>query len=336
MGPQWRLNHDLSRANTLGLPSVAAWYAAPRTLSALQACLTDINKAEQACQVLGRGSNVLLPPFLPGATLRAAFAHYWFESMDEERVRVQVGAGVDWHQLVCACAQRGLWGIENLAMIPGDCGAAPVQNIGAYGVEVGEVIEAVQVCAISTGQLSWLGREACEFRYRDSIFKRTLAGQVIITRLSLVLSRTPKPRLDYGDLAKEVEDASDCAAVVEAVCRIRASKLPSPERLANAGSFFKNPVVSKAFATELLARYPDMPTFPQSDGSVKLAAGWMIETCGWKGARWGAFGVHDRQALVLVHFGGGDRAGLLELAAKINEQVKSRFGLSLDMEPRLL
>ncbi|SDN22530.1 UDP-N-acetylmuramate dehydrogenase [Vreelandella arcis] len=326
---------DLSHANTLRLPCVAERYAAPRTLNQLQSVLAQANRLGWAVTLLGGGSNVLLPARLSGIVIRPAFAQWWLKA-EGNQLFAHVGAGVNWHRLVMELAAAGLWGTENLALIPGDCGAAPVQNIGAYGVELADVIEAVQVVDRSSGHVRWLNRDACQFGYRDSIFKGALAENVVISQLVLRLSRLPMAKLGYGDLASRLPESPTPLAVANAVCAIRREKLPDPEELANAGSFFKNPFVTDQVADELRQQYPDMPCFPQGDGRTKLAAGWLIDQCGLKGFRQGAFAVHQRQALVLVHFGGGNRQGLLALARTVSEKVAARFGVTLTPEPRLI
>lgn len=326
---------DLSAANTLRLPCRVEHYTAPTTLSNLQAALHHAHAQQWPITLLGGGSNVLLPPTLMGMALRPALDHWWLERR-EEGVVAFVGAGVNWHSLVMALAARGLWGTENLALIPGDCGAAPVQNIGAYGVELSDVLEGVQVVELATGEARWLSAKACQFGYRDSIFKRALAGRVVITQLALRLSEHPRPVLGYGDLASRISASPTPLAVAQAVCAIRQEKLPDPAVLANAGSFFKNPVVSDAHAQRLLQAYPQMPHFPQAHQHTKLAAGWLIDQCGLKGHRDGAFGVHERQALVLVHFGGGDRPGLLRFAESVANAVHERFAVTLEPEPRVV
>ncbi|CAM3825443.1 UDP-N-acetylmuramate dehydrogenase [Vreelandella rituensis] len=325
----------LAQANTLQLPCVAEYFAAPQTLSQLRQRLAQARKAGWPVTVLGGGSNVLLPEFLPGLTVTPAMQQWWLETGENE-VHLHVGAGVAWHPLVMEMAARGLWGIENLALIPGHCGAAPIQNIGAYGVELADVLEAVQVMDILSGKLRWLTHAQCEFGYRDSIFKRALANRVVITRLVMRLTRTPAPRLGYGDLAARLGKQPTALEVAQAVSDIRREKLPDPQELANAGSFFKNPLVSAERAERLRGKYPSLPSFPQADGRVKLAAGWLIEQCGLKGRRSGAFGVHERQALVLVHFGGGTRKELLEVAAWVSGEVEATFDVALEPEPRFI
>ncbi|WP_444678062.1 UDP-N-acetylmuramate dehydrogenase [Halomonas sp. E19] len=327
-------DYDLTAANTLGLPCRAERFAAPTGVEALRRLLRLASEQGWPLTVLGGGSNLILPERLPGLVLYPALDNWWLERQGRH-VLAHVGAGVEWHPLVMALARRGLWGTENLALIPGRCGAAPIQNIGAYGVELCDVVEAVQVLFIEEGRREVLSAEACAFGYRDSIFKRELEGRVVITGLTLRLQDSAAPRLDYGDLAQRVGANPGPLEVAQAVCAIRREKLPDPAELGNAGSFFKNPVVTGEQAEVLLAQWPDMPHFRLGDGGVKLAAGWLIDRCGLKGWREGHFGVHDRQALVLVHFGGGNASELLTFARRVSERVVARFGVQLEREPRL-
>lgn len=330
---------DLTSANTLRLPCRAERFAAPGTLSALRAILVRARQQGWPITMLGGGSNVLLPEHLPGLVVQPALEQWWLTDQQrhqKDHVFAHVGAGVNWHTLVMATAERGLWGIENLALIPGSCGAAPVQNIGAYGAELADTLQAVQIMELATGRVDWLDVQQCNLGYRDSIFKSELAGRVMITQLVLRLSRTPTPQLGYGGLAERLASSPTPLEVAKAVCAIRREKLPDPELLANAGSFFKNPLVDDQQAAQLLRQYPAIPHFPQGRGHTKLAAGWLIDQCGLKGMQDGAFGVHQHQALVLVHFGGGDRHGLLKTANYIVDRVESRFGVRLEPEPRLI
>ncbi|MDY7115769.1 UDP-N-acetylmuramate dehydrogenase [Halomonas sp. SSL-5] len=326
---------ELTRANTLGLPCVAERFSAPGSLAELQASLIEARERGWPLTLLGGGSNLILPPRLAGLVVQPAMANWWQEEGEEDSVRIHAEAGVNWHELVMALAARDLWGTENLALIPGRCGAAPIQNIGAYGVELADVLEAVEVVHLADGSVSRLSPEACRFGYRDSVFKGAMAGRVVITRLVLRLSRRAQPRLGYGDLASRTGASPTALEVAEAVCAIRREKLPDPAQLGNAGSFFKNPQVTSGLAKRLLAEHPDMPHFPQPDGRIKLAAGWLIDQCGLKGWREGHFGVHDRQALVLVHFGGGSATELLAFADRVAGRVAERFGVELEREPRL-
>ncbi|MFY0992698.1 UDP-N-acetylmuramate dehydrogenase [Halomonas sp. C05BenzN] len=334
MSPRLLVGHDLTRLNTLGLPCVADRFVAPGDERELQEVLKLAGHQGWPLTLLGGGSNLILPERLPGLVVQPAMADWWLEEQDDT-VLVHAQAGVVWHELVMVLARRGLWGIENLALIPGHCGAAPIQNIGAYGVELREVLDAVHLLHLDNGREAMFTAADCAFGYRDSIFKGSLEGRVVITRLVLRLSRTPRPRLGYGDLAGRLGADPTPLSVAEAVCAIRREKLPDPAELGNAGSFFKNPLVAGEQAARLLAQSPDMPHFPQPDGRVKLAAGWLIDQCGLKGWRHGHFGVHDRQALVLVHFGGGSAGELLAFAERIATRVQERFGVSLEREPRL-
>ncbi|MFO7649366.1 UDP-N-acetylmuramate dehydrogenase [Halomonas campaniensis] len=328
-------DHDLSRANTLGLPCRAEHFAAPTTTAELREALALARREAWPLTVLGGGSNLILPARLAGLVLRPAMDAWWLEAGEGDGVRVHAEAAVVWHDLVMTLAGRGLWGTENLALIPGHCGAASIQNIGAYGVELGDVLEAVHLVHLEDGREAVLSADDCALGYRDSIFKGALDGRVVITRLVMRLSRSPRPRLGYGDLAARVGAAPSALEVAEAVCAIRREKLPDPAVLGNAGSFFKNPLVAGEQAARLLAASPDMPHFPQPDGRVKLAAGWLIDRCGLRGWREGHFGVHDRQALVLVHFGGGSAEELLGFAGRVADRVRERFGVELEREPRL-
>ncbi|GGX81409.1 UDP-N-acetylenolpyruvoylglucosamine reductase [Litchfieldella qijiaojingensis] len=329
-------DRDLTRANTLGLPSRAVHFVAPASQGELMSVVTMARERQWPLTLLGGGSNLILGECLKGLVVQPAFTGWWLEQGPAGSVRVHVEAGMEWHALVMALVERDLWGIENLALIPGHCGAAPIQNIGAYGVELAEVLEAVHLVYLDDGREAVLGSADCAFGYRDSIFKGELDGRVAITKLVLQLSRRSCPRLDYGDLARRVGPAPSAREVAEAVISIRREKLPDPSQLGNAGSFFKNPVATTVQARALLSRYPDMPHFPLPDGRVKLAAGWLIDQCGLKGYREGAFGVHDRQALVLVHHGDGNARELLAFSNAIAMRVWQRFGVSLEREPRLI
>ncbi|SDL88862.1 UDP-N-acetylmuramate dehydrogenase [Franzmannia pantelleriensis] len=333
--PALSLEHDLQGANTLGLPCVAERFVAAESPATLAKSVVLARQHDWPLTVLGGGSNLILPRRLPGLVIQPTFAEWRYRREAGGSIALRAEAGVNWHALVMDSVARGWWGIENLALIPGHCGAAPIQNIGAYGVELAEVLDSVEVLHLASGRQQTLPATACRFGYRDSIFKGALAGQVVITALTLRLNETPRPRLAYGDLATRTGSAPTSREVAEAVAAIRREKLPDPAQLGNAGSFFKNPLVSAEQAQRLLDDAPDMPHFAQPDGRVKLAAGWLIDRCGLKGLRHGPFGVHERQALVLVHHGGGDAEGLLAFADEIAAVVEARFGVTLWREPRL-
>ncbi|ANF57947.1 UDP-N-acetylenolpyruvoylglucosamine reductase [Halotalea alkalilenta] len=327
-------NAPLDAANTLGFSAFAEWLVRPADLAELRGSLALARRSGWPVTLLGGGSNVVLFPRLEGLVVIPSGVRRWFE-IDGEEARLHVEAGVDWPTLVEEVARAGWWGLENLALIPGRAGAAPVQNIGAYGVELADCLEAVHVVDLADGRYRVMARDACGFGYRESRFKNELSGRVAIVRLVLRVSRKARAKLGYGDLAERAAGAVHPLQVVEAVSAIRREKLPDPARLANVGSFFKNPVVSLEQAERLRVEHPQLPCYP-AQGGVKLAAGWLIEHCGFKGTRSAAFGVHDRQALVLVHFGGGKACELIAFAARISAEVERRFGVRLEPEPRRL
>ena len=289
--------------------------------------------------VLAGGNNILFTQDFDGVLLtpRAASIDVVAEAPDAVAVRAE--AGVEWDDLVEWAVQHELWGLENLALIPGKVGAAPVQNIGAYGCEAKDAIRSVEMFCTETFNTLVLNREHCAFGYRDSVFKRSLRGRVIITSVRFALSRTPRPRLEYGDLAAEVEARGGITLrnIREAVCAIRRAKLPDPAVTGNAGSFFKNPVVGREEAERLSALYPDMPHYPAADPSqVKLAAGWLIDRAGLKGHSEGRVGIHPRQALVIINLGGATGTEIVAFARKVQEQVKKRFGVEIEPEVNIL
>lgn len=288
--------------------------------------------------VLAGGNNILFTGDYDGVLLTPVARRIALLSDDGEEVRVRVDAGVEWDDLVEWAVQRGLWGIENLSLIPGKAGAAPVQNIGAYGCEAKDAIRRVEMYCVETGAMLTLDAAHCGFGYRESVFKHDLKGRVIITAVEIALTHTPRPRLGYGDVEREVEARGGATLrnIREAICAIRRAKLPDPAVLGNAGSFFKNPVVGAAAAERLLAEYPDMPHYPAPEGRVKLAAGWLIDRAGMKGSRKGAVGVHERQALVLVNHGGATGGEVIAFAHEVQEQVREKFGIEIDTEVNIL
>ncbi len=275
--------------------------------------------------VLGGGSNIIFTSDYHGTLLRCTGR----EMQVSEDGRVRVEAGMVWDDFVAWTVANGLWGAENLSNIPGTVGAAPVQNIGAYGVEAKDIIESVEIYDPARGEVRIMGAEECEFGYRDSIFKHTLRG--VITAVMFRLSQTPQPRLDYGDLRATAGEPT-LENIRRAVIEIRGSKLPDPEVQGNAGSFFKNPVVSSTVAEKLREKYPEMPLYDAPEGSKKLAAGWLIDRAGWKGRSLGRVGVHPKQALVLVNLGGATGAEVIELARRIQADVRGQFGVEINTE----
>lgn len=288
--------------------------------------------------VLAGGNNILFTEDYDGVLLTPAARQIALVSDDGDEVRLRVDAGVEWDDLVEWAVQRGLWGIENLSLIPGKAGAAPVQNIGAYGCEAKDAIRRVEMYCVETGTVLTLDAAHCGFGYRESVFKHDLKGRVIITAVEIALSHTPRPRLGYGDVEREVEARGGATLrnIREAICSIRRAKLPDPAVLGNAGSFFKNPVVGAAAAERLLAEYPDMPHYPAPEGRVKLAAGWLIDRAGMKGHRAGNVGVHERQALVIVNHGGATGGEVIAFARTVQTRVREKFGIEIDTEVNIL
>jgi UDP-N-acetylmuramate dehydrogenase len=299
--------------------------------------IQSIEAAGLAWRVLGGGSNVILPPLLPGVTLLMDIAGQAITQRDASGAVISVGAGVNWHDFVIWTLDQSLPGLENLALIPGTVGAAPIQNIGAYGVEVGEYIQSIEAYDCHAKTLVHLPASECAFTYRNSIFKAN-PNRYIITRVHFYLPTAWTPRLRYADLASVF--ASDHAPTAEevmvAVCKIRNRKLPDPKLIGNAGSFFQNPIVEKAQYLALLEQFPELVSYPEGDegkGKRKLAAGWMIDRCGFKGMRTGAVGVYQNQALVLVNHGGGSADAVMALAKTIQDKVQDTFGVALLIEP---
>ena len=290
--------------------------------------------------VLGGGSNVLFTANVEGTVILNRITGKRIISETDNEVLVEVCGGENWHQLVLWTLEQGLSGIENLSLIPGLAGAAPMQNIGAYGVEISDVLELVQAIELETGEVCQFGNEECQLSYRDSRFKSIDANRFLISHVVLRLQRQFIPKLAYSGLQEELKsmgiDQPTAQQVSEAVIRIRLRKLPDPEVTANAGSFFKNPMVDQHIADALHKDFADLPVYPGTNGKAKLSAGWMIDHCGWKGHREGDAGVSNRHALVLVNYCNASGQHLLELATAITDSVDKRFGITLMPEPRII
>ena len=329
----------LDSLNTLALRARAAALVAVPDDGALGQALAWARAQGLPVMPLGQGSNVVLAGDIEALVVRQASTGARLLGEEGDWARLRVAAGQDWHTLVEWTLGQGLYGLENLALIPGTAGAAPIQNIGAYGVELAPFVECVHALSIEDGQAMAMTREECEFGYRDSAFKHRWRDQLVITALDLKLSRVPEVRADYPALAAHLA-ASDSPEVTprvvfEAVVAIRRSKLPDPARIPNAGSFFKNPVLDAQHGQHLQQRFPELPVYAQPDGRVKLPAAWLIDHCGWKGRRVGGVGVHPEHALVLANYGADSGERLLQLAAEIAASVAECFGVELAIEPRV-
>ena len=289
--------------------------------------------------VLGGGNNILFTRRFEGTLIKPAATGITVIGEDTDTVTLRAEAATDWDRMVAWCVERGLWGAENLSLIPGTVGASPVQNIGAYGAEAAGIIYRVHLYDTLRREHATLEKADCRFAYRDSIFKHELRGRTVITAVELRLGKHPSPNLAYGDLKAQVEarGGASIANIRDAVCAIRRSKLPDPDTLGNAGSFFKNPVVDNATAERLREEDPACPVYPVSaHGMCKLAAGWLIDRAGLKGFRMGRVGVHERQALVLVNFGGATGNEVIALARYVQDRVFDRFGVRIEPEVNIL
>ena len=295
-------------------------------------------KAPQKWLVLGGGNNILFTQRYDGTLIHPTGKQLKVVAEDEHSLTLLAEAGLEWDDMVAWCVERELWSAENLSLIPGSVGASPVQNIGAYGAEAKDIISRVHFFDTDTLTLRTLLNEECRFAYRDSIFKQELRGKTIITAVEFTLIKEARPNLGYGDLSREVEALGGATLknIRDAVCAIRRSKLPDTAVLGNAGSFFKNPIVDGAVADALAAKYPDMPSYPAPEGKRKLAAGWLIDRAGMKGFRDGKVGVHERQALVLVNFGGATGNEVIALAKQVQSAVHDKFGIAIEPEVNIL
>jgi len=329
--------YPLRRHNTFGFDVRARLAVSVRSEQDLVEALDDPRAQGLPVVVLGGGSNVVLSGDLDALVLLIEIPGYHVteSASTDGSVHVTAGAGENWHGLVGRTIADGLPGLENLALIPGTVGAAPIQNIGAYGVELCERLASVRAYDRQTRTFVELDAAQCAFGYRDSVFKHAGRDRYIITAVTLCLPRPWQPALGYTELARELEglDQPDAARIRDAVVAIRSRKLPDPAVIGNAGSFFKNPIVDATQRDALVAANPSLVSYRQTDGRYKLAAGWLIDQCGFKGVSDGPVGVYAKQALVLVHHGGGSARDLLALAHRIADTVQERFGVRIEPEP---
>jgi UDP-N-acetylmuramate dehydrogenase len=336
MPPELQPNASLRAFNAFGVQATAALLAQVEQESDLPQVLGDPRVAGRAQLVLGGGTNVLFVSDFPGLVIRIRLAGLQPAGQNDESWLFEVGAGMDWHDTVQALLRAGFAGLENLALIPGTVGAAPIQNIGAYGLEIAERLQSVRTWDCERQAVVSMDVSECEFGYRDSAFKHKYKGRRIVLSVTLALPKRWQPVLGYAELDRELKarsgEAPSAGAIFDAVCAIRRRKLPDPAQLGNAGSFFKNPVVSGAQRAELIGRFPSLVSYSLSGGRFKLAAGWLIEACGMKGASHGRAAVYDRQALVLVNRGGATGREILELAREVQARVADKFGVVLEPE----
>lgn len=334
-------NVDLFPYNTFGIHAKARYLVTVKSLKeAVEVFNSDLFRQNRA-MILGGGSNILLTGDFDGLVIKNELRAITTVREDDQRLELKVGSGENWHSLVMYCVERNLGGIENLSLIPGTVGAAPMQNIGAYGVEIKDVIQSVEALEIRTGTIKQFTREECAFGYRESVFKQHLKDQYFISSVTLSLTKKDHHfNTSYGAIGevlaeRNINDVS-IRAVSDAVIEIRKKKLPDPAVIGNAGSFFKNPSVDRATFEVLRTNFPAVPSFPGEHNLIKIPAAWLIEQCGWKGKTFDNIGVHKHQALVLVNYGRGEGKNIWRLAKEIQSSVKERFDILLQPEVNVI
>ncbi|WP_005033634.1 UDP-N-acetylmuramate dehydrogenase [Holophaga foetida] len=333
-------NASLEALNTLHLPGKARRFAEISSADQLQALIRGGELSAGPVVVLGGGSNVVISGDLEATVLHIRIPGRELVGEDAEAFYVRAGAGEDWPDFVTWTLEQGWGGLENLAFIPGTVGAAPVQNIGAYGLEAKDRFHSLEALNLHSGCTLSLDRGACRFGYRESLFKTEEGRGLVVTSVTFRLPKGWKPEAAYLDLARELSSSGfehpTPLQVAQAVTAVRRRKLPDPLEIASAGSFFKNPVLDPKSFASLKVEHPQLPSYPQADGRFKVAAGWLIEQCGWKGRSLGPVGMFAHQALVLVNHGGATGADVLRLAETVRADVRTRFGIELEMEPVVL
>ena len=319
----------------MALPAYAEYFCSVTNIAEIQQALAFAKANSLQVTPLGGGSNIVIAGDIKGLVVHLNLRGISSAPVNNDQVEVTFAAGENWHQMVQYCLQQCWYGLENLSLIPGNMGAAPIQNIGAYGVELCDLFVSLQAIDIDTGETLELDREQCEFGYRNSIFKQAYKDRYLITHVCLRLSKQAKTHIQYPALAQALGDRTPTPELVgETVCRIRQQKLPDPAQLPNAGSFFKNPIVAETALERLCSHGDRAPHYLQPDGTYKIAAAWLIDQCGFRGQSRGAVGVHQHQALVLINCG-GTGSELMALAAEIQNAVAGKFGIELEIEPRL-
>jgi len=329
-------NISLRKYNTFGIDVQAKYFASFNSIEKLQEILLLPNFQHESKLILGGGSNMLFTKNVNSLVLKNEISEIEVVEEDDQYVFLKAGAGIAWHELVKYCVHHKYAGVENLALIPGSVGASPMQNIGAYGVEVKDVFHSLEAIHISDNEKVLFTKSDCEFGYRESVFKHALRNQFVITSVTYRLLKKPKYNISYGAIGKELEAMGvqelSISSIAQAVINIRNSKLPNPELIGNAGSFFKNPELPKTQFDVLKMEFPDIVGYMNETDKVKVAAGWLIEQCGWKGYRKGDAGCHDKQALVLVNFGHATGTEIYNLSEEIISTVTAKFGILLERE----
>lgn len=331
-------NVDLKQYNTFGISAVAKKFATFSSIPELRAVLSK--KEEEPLLILGGGSNILFTKDFDGLVLQNKIKGFEIVKETDDFTLVKAGAGESWHQFVLHCIENGLGGVENLSLIPGSVGASPMQNIGAYGVEIKDVFNELEAYHIPTGEIQTFNKEDCSFGYRESVFKNEKKGQYIITSVTYALTRNHELNTKYGaieeELAKMKISSPTIQDVSNAVIAIRSSKLPDPKTIGNAGSFFKNPIVELKDLERIQKVHSTVPNYPAPNGRIKLAAGWLIDQAGWKGRTFESYGVHKKQALVLVNYGACTGNQIFDLSKEIIEDIWDKFGIRLEREVNIM
>ncbi|TWI79323.1 UDP-N-acetylmuramate dehydrogenase [Lacibacter cauensis] len=335
-------NLSLRQYNTFGIDAKAKLFADFNSVTQLQEILQYVHHLSPRIprMILGGGSNVLFTQDVHALVLKNGITGIELVKEDEQFVYVKVGAGVNWHSFVLHCVQQGWAGVENLSLIPGNAGASPMQNIGAYGAEIKDVFEELEAYHLNDKTVVRFSAADCAFGYRESVFKRKFKDQFVILTVTYRLRKNPIFQTSYGAINEELEKMGvkelSIAAISQAVINIRSSKLPDPKQIGNAGSFFKNPSISKEQYDQLKNEFAQLVAYVNADGTMKLAAGWLIEQCGWKGYRKGDAGCHAKQALVLVNYGKATGKEIYELSEEILQSVKAKFGVELEREVNIV
>jgi UDP-N-acetylmuramate dehydrogenase len=330
---------SLLKFNTFGINVTSKYFIEVNSENDLREIIVEPKLLKEKKLVLGGGSNILFTRDFEGAILKNNILGLEIVSESTDEILVKAGAGENWHQFVISCIEKGYGGLENLSLIPGNVGASPMQNIGAYGVEVKDCVEEVTFLDMSTGENEVLKAHECKFAYRSSIFKTTFAGEKFISHVTFRLKKNPRVNTSYGAINDELDRLgleANIKNVSRAVMNIRRSKLPDPRVIGNAGSFFKNPVIEASLAAQLKSMYPDMPNYVAEEGMIKIPAGWLIEKQGWKGKRIGNYGVHTKQALVLVNYGGARGKEINQLATDIQDDIYKTYGILLEKEVNIM
>ena len=333
-------NNPLLKLNTFGIDVKAKYFTSINTINELiEVTKTNVFK-DLELLILGGGSNILFTKDFDGLVILNNIKGKEIIEQNQQSIFLKIGAGENWHELVMYCVDNGWGGIENLSLIPGNTGTAPMQNIGAYGVEIKETFVELEALEISSGKIVKFNNSDCEFGYRESVFKNKMKNQYIILNITLELKKNPVLNINYGDVKAILESQNiknpDIKEVSNAIISIRQSKLPDPKKIGNSGSFFKNPIVSLNLLELIKKKYPNVVNYEINENEFKIAAGWLIERAGWKGKKFNNYGVHEKQALVLVNYGLANGMEIFELSEKIILDIKDKFGITLEREVNII